>query len=40
MVQIMQQQEQEIGNCNKLVEKLKGECADLELTIVDQRSEI
>ena len=40
MVQIMKQQEQEIAKCNELVEKLKCESADLELTIVDQRSEI
>lgn len=36
----MRQQEQEIAQCNKLVDKLKNECADLELTVVDQRSEI
>lgn len=40
MVQIMKQQEQEISKCNALIEKLKSETADLELTIVDQRSEI
>ena len=36
----MRQQEQEIAKCNELVDKLKSESADLELTIVDQRSEI
>lgn len=40
LVQITRQQEQEIGKCNALIEKLKTESADLELTIVDQRSEI
>ena len=40
MVQIIRQQEQEISQCNAAVEKFKSECADLELTIVDQRSEI
>ena len=40
MVQIMRQQEDEISKCNSLIDKLKSESADLELTIVDQRSEI
>lgn len=35
LIQIMRQQEQEIAQSNKLVEKLKNECADLELTVVD-----
>ena len=40
MVQIMRSQEDEIAKCNQLIEKLKSECSDLELTVVDQRSEI
>lgn len=36
----MRQQEQEISKQHELVEKLKSQGADLELTIVDQRQEI
>lgn len=40
MLNLIQKQETELANCNALVDRLKSECADLELTVVDQRSEI
>jgi len=40
MVQVMRQQEAEIERCNTLINRLRSESADLELTIVGQRQEI
>ena len=40
IAQLVQQHEADLTKCNELIEKLKEEGANLELTIVDQRQEI